>query len=134
MLPRLSEMFLHKIIFLNSLHAQVGLNHFLSKLFGLILRNEELAVWLSAIGHTLCGELFQNILCEKINMVIIFRIEVFWDLSLVSVLPLAVIVIISDEAVEVGLESFKVRLGFLNFTDLNPSSLIWWLPWGFDSS
>ena len=127
-------MFLHKIILLNSLHAQVGLNHFLSKLFGLILRDEELAVWLAAIGYTLGGVLLQNVLCEKVNVVIILRIKVFWDLSLVSVLPLAFIVIISDEAVEVGLESFEIWLGLLNFTNLNPSSLVWWLPWGFDSS
>ena len=127
-------MLLHKIILLNSLHAQVGLNHFLSKLFGLILRDEELAVWLSAIGHTLGGELLQNVLREKVNVVIVLRIKVFWDLSLVSVLPLAFIVIISDEAVEICLESFEIWLGLLNFTNLNPSSLVWWLPWGFDSS
>ena len=134
MLPRRSEMFLHKIIFLYSLHAQVGLNHFLSKLFGLILSDEEFPVWLSTIGHTLGGELFQNVLREKVDVVIILRIEVFWDLSLVSILPLAFIVIISDEPVEVSLESFEIRLGFLNFTNLNPSSLVWGLPRGFDSS
>jgi hypothetical protein len=78
-----------------------------------------MSVWHTAFCDTFSGEVFQNILSEFINRVVIFFLEVSWDDSAISFFPLSIIMVVSYEPIKLWVEALETWLGFFNLTDLS---------------
>jgi len=97
----------------------MGFDNLCSKFFCLILNDKELSVWHTSFSNSFSGEVFQNILSEFINWVIIFFLEVSWDNSVVSFFPLSFIMVVSYESIKFWVETLETWLGFFNLSDLS---------------
>ena len=115
MLPGLWELGAHEFIELSTLLAEVSLDNFSGESLSLILSNEELSVWLSLLGYTLGSIILKYVSGEGINMSVLFvGLVVTWEDPIVSILPLSVVVVVSDEAVKAGLEAAEVLAELLD--------------------
>ena len=107
-LPSLIELFLQEKFGLVSFHFQMSLNNLKGKLFGLVLCDEEIAIWLSILGDALSSIVPHNIGSELVDMLMaFFNLVVSWDLPFVSISPLSIVVVVTYESVHFHRESLE---------------------------
>ena len=115
MIPSFIELFFQEGFELIASKAKMGFNDLSCQNLSLILNDEELSVWFSLLGNTLCSIVFEHIGRECVNiLMILIRVEVGGDIAIVSISPLTTIVVVSDEAVHGDRETSEVRGGFGN--------------------
>ena len=112
--PGFIESKFHEFRKLISLQTEMFRNNLVSNDFGLILKDEEFFVWFSFCSDTFSSVFLNNVSSECVNWGRLRLIIVSWELSGVSIFPFSTIVVVSDEATELGIESSKVSASFFN--------------------
>ena len=121
MLPGVLKLFLQKVLSLLSVVAQMGSDDLLGNLSHLRFDNEEVTIGLALLGDSLSGVILDNVSSESVNWnsLLVVSLEVPRQLPLVAILPWDPLMIVSDKAMEAGVETCEVLGGLFDFTVLS---------------
>lgn len=113
--PSLLKSLLKVIVDLLSFLSKMRANDLSRKFLGLVLGDEELSAWEAFLSDSFGGVVLNHVSLERVHWSVP-SFQVAWEYSIVLVLPLAVEVVVADEAVETGWETLESRGRLLNST------------------